>query len=261
MFYGLSTVERHAFSFSQRLCERFFDTPNQKDYVNAVDIFRKTYHCINWSHEDIAKTIDSAMSYISNGTPLNNAFEAIVAYDLAAAVALQNKKVSDVEYQAMQTEQARDAAVEKIGYQLPWKNAQEYAAESHGSKDPVCDLELLRRMSAEEQLESAEYICQVAMVERKRTIEVIKDMDAFKSWYYSEANTTPIPIQVDLAVYLGKEFSPEFRRETMEKQGMTTEENIDWVDWGKVQNIEIEVAFNGYNDIKSTDEHGFDIER
>lgn len=261
MFYGLSTVERHAFSFSQRLCERFFDTPNQMDYTNAVDIFRKTYHCINWSHEDIAKTMDGAMSYVANGTPLNNAFEAIVAYDFAVAMALQNRMIGEAEYKEMQTEQARAAAIEKAGYKLPWKSAQEHAAEMHSPDGLVCDLELLRRMSAEEQLANPEYICQVAMVERKRTIDAIKDMDAFKSWYYSEANAVPDPIQADLAIYLGKEFSPQFRREMMENRGMSVEENMDWVDWGKVQNIKIEVAFDGPNDIKYTDEHGFDIER
>ena len=261
MFYGLSTVERHAFSFSQRLCERFFDTPNQMDYTNAVDVFRKTYHCINWSHEDIAKTIDCAMSHVANGTPLNNAFEAIVAYDFAAAMALQNRMIGEAEYKEMQTDEARELAVEKIGYQLPWKNVQEIDGQLHDSNELVCDLELLERMSAEKQLANPEYICQVAMVERKGIVDAIKDMEAFKSWYYSTDNTIPDPIQADLAAYLGKEFSPEFRREMMEKQGVKVESDIEWVDWGKDKDFKIEVAFDGHTDVESANGRDFEIER
>lgn len=246
MLYRLITTERHANSMAQKLCQYLFEDYKPLKYIEAFHYFRCEYHCQHFSNDQIAAILDRAQECIINGRAPRNSYDAVVAYDIATTVALNNGMINAEKYTAMQIKSAREKAIAEIGFEMPWSVNSMQNHNINKTQDLVCDLEYLQRIPSTQQLENPELIFQVARVEMDRTLDVVKDLDALKDWYYSKDNTVPISVQGDMGVYLGIEFSPRIRQLKMNERGekVREEERKDIGIWPHEKEILQEMDFS-----------------
>ena len=258
VLYLLMSSERLAFSMSQSMSKQLFDNYSPNKYINEFHEFRAIYHCMHFSNEQIAKIVDHAQEYIVHGRSLQNAYEAVVAYDIATTVALQNATITSNEYVELQKDEVKVKILNSLGYDIPWTKGDQKNIEDEGL---ICDLEYLNQLSPEQQLSDPELIFQVARVEMSRVLDVIKDIDALKDWYYSKDNTVPSSVHEDLGVYLGCDFSPKMRELKMSERGMIVEkkENDNVGVWPYEKEILQEIDFSNSGGEKFCHDEDFDI--
>ena len=231
--YQLQMMERNAFATevdaynylktldNQRVKD--IEISNQKESVQYI---RDEYGVPGLSYDEICNLIDTAKLNIINQKPpsQNNDIEASITYDMIILLKLKGDLYKDAQKAIGDYERLEKMEVKKQTLYNFYKDEgkrfildkNERVGEYEFVNDIIIpeyfDAEMLGAIDREAQIRNPEMIVAALFFSREEAIPFIKDIEAFKIWYYSNANKQSPRTQIMVSEILGPEFSPEVRK-------------------------------------------------
>lgn len=229
--YHLQVMERNAFTTEQdaydylRTLDKSIESLDVSHQKESAQYIRKEYQAYGLSYEDICKTIDKAkLNIITQASPSKeNDIEAGVTYDIIALLKLKYLLRKDVEKAITEYHALTSPEIKKDKLNNAYKTENKRFAinknERIGDYEFVNDVRVAGIFTAENlatidrdvQIRNPEMIIAALFYSGAEAVQYIKDVEAFKTWYYSNANNQSLRTLELVCGILGDEFSPEVK--------------------------------------------------